>query len=356
MNRNALLDVSRAIAVMFVTTYHIWRDTGHPSYMLGDYFDLFGFMGNGWIGVGIFFVISGYCMGISTARDFHSGVSLKTYLIYIAKRFMRIAPPYYIAIAIWVFIIDNYHIANKGTSFFDIITHVTFSHNFFSETLFSISGVFWTIAVEMQFYILLPFFIVFMNNSTFTLIIFFISLIVSFVGYYSNIDSIYKWSLIIYLPLFLYGYILHSKKIYIAGVINKFKLIYLFFPLFLLLLSYKGAGYDNNVKPYEIITSIVYGLLMLKMISESWRNGFITTLSFIGSASFSIYLYNYIYMSLKPSIGNNPVSSVTMWLSVISVGIVMYFTVEIVSEKLRRVIFKKDQRSRSMLFSAGKSS
>ena len=38
MNRNALLDVSRAIAVMLVLTYHIWRDTGRPSFPIGDGF------------------------------------------------------------------------------------------------------------------------------------------------------------------------------------------------------------------------------------------------------------------------------------------------------------------------------
>lgn len=50
MNRNALLDVSRAIAVMLVLTFHIWRDTGRPAFLLGDKFDLLGFMGNGWVG------------------------------------------------------------------------------------------------------------------------------------------------------------------------------------------------------------------------------------------------------------------------------------------------------------------
>lgn len=63
MNRNALLDVSRAIAVMLVLTFHIWRDTGRPAFLLGDKFDLLGFMGNGWVGVGIFLLFQGIAWG-----------------------------------------------------------------------------------------------------------------------------------------------------------------------------------------------------------------------------------------------------------------------------------------------------
>lgn len=341
MNRNALLDVSRAIAVMLVLTYHIWRDTGRPSFPIGDGFDIYGFMGNGWVGVGIFFVISGYCMGMSTRREFSNGLSARGYLRYIAKRFLRIAPPYYVAVLLWVFIIDKYGIAVKGTSLFDIITHLTFTHNFFPSTLFSISGVFWTIAVEMQFYFLLPILLVLIKRPLHAWVLFLLSLIVSVIVLYSNLSPLYNWSLLVYLPLFLFGYILNKNKEELTNAINTYKLTYILLPLFIILLSYKGNGYDNNIRIYEIMISITFGMLMIKMISMSWSFGLVKVLSFIGSASFSIYLYNYSYMSVIPSTGYNPMSSLMMWLSVVAVGVLMYLLVETQTERVRKIIFAK---------------
>lgn len=77
------------------------------------------------------------------------------------------------------------------------------------------------------------------------------------------------------------------------------------------------------------------------MTSMNWDGGVVRILSFIGSASYSIYLYNYIYMSIKPAVNYNPVSSIVMWLSVIAVGITMYLLVETNTERLRRFIFSK---------------
>lgn len=342
MNRNALLDVSRAIAVMLVATFHIWRDTGRPSYPVGA-FDLLGFMGNGWVGVGVFFVISGYCMGISTARDFSQGISAGSFLRYVAKRFLRIAPPYYVSIFLWVCIIDLYGIAEKGTSLADIVTHLTFTHNFTHTTLFSISGVFWTIAVEMQFYLLLPILLSVMKQPLHAWMLLFLSISLSLFTFYSGLSSLYNWGLPVYLPLFIFGYILNMSQYELLEIINKYKLTYVLLPAFIVLLSYKGIGYDNSIRPYELVVSVTFGLLMLKMISMNWNGSFVSGLSYIGSASFSIYLYNYIYMAVKPSVGYNFISSAIMWLSVFAFGILMYLLVERQSEALRKKIFSKSK-------------
>ncbi|WP_123948755.1 acyltransferase family protein [Cronobacter malonaticus] len=341
MNRNALLDVSRAIAVMLVLTFHIWRDTGRPAFLLGDKFDLLGFMGNGWVGVGIFFVISGYCMGISTQREFAAAINLKGYCRYISKRFLRIAPPYYIAVAVWVYIIDTYGITTKNTTYFDILTHLTFVHNFFGSTLFSISGVFWTIAVEMQFYVLLPFLLYFIRKPFNAWLFFLLTLSLALLIFYFNFNPLYNWGLPLYLPLFIFGYILKINGAPIVNFMDRFKIAPCVTLILLALLLYKGEGYDNNVRPYEIFVSIIFGLIMVKMTSMNWDGAVVRILSFIGSASYSIYLYNYIYMSIKPAVNYNPVSSIVMWLSVIAVGITMYLLVETNTEKLRRFIFSK---------------
>lgn len=341
MNRNASIDISRAIAVMLVTLVHVSRGPSLPTYTIGE-FDLYGFIANGWVGVGIFFIISGYCMGMSTERDFKDGVTFASYIRYSFKRIMRIAPPYYIAIAVWVLIINVYNIAPKSTEFRDILTHITFTHNLFPDTFFGISGVFWSIGVEMQFYMILPFVIALCRGPFSSLFVFLVCLGMSIATYGSDLGLVYKWGLLNYLVLFVYGWGLYRYREILLNIINITKLIYIAFPMFVLLISYKVDG-GNNQKMYEMITAFIYGVIMLKLggvIPEDSRSKFLYVLLIIGQASFSIYLYNYIYNFVMPRT-QSPFAIAFMFTGVIGFGVLMYLLVEVNTEKLRSWLFKK---------------
>ncbi|WP_071789247.1 acyltransferase family protein [Siccibacter turicensis] len=340
MNRNAAIDVSRALAVMLVTLFHVSRGPSLPVYQVGDV-NLFGFMANGWVGVGIFFIISGYCMGMSTERDFSGGMTLSNYARYSFKRMLRIIPPYYISIAIWVLIIDVYHIAPKATAFRDIITHVTFTHNLFQDTFFNISGVFWSIGVEMQFYLLLPFIILLCRGTVSFLMVLLVCLGASIATYYSNLGIVYKWGLLNYLVLFVYGWGIYKYKSSLLYFINKTKAIYIATPAFLLLLSVNVES-GNQQKMYEMGIAIIYGVIMLKLsdvIPEENRSKLLYVLLLIGQASFSIYLYNYIYHFVMPRTPS-PFSIAFMFTGVLGFGVIMYLLVEVNTEKMRAKLFK----------------
>lgn len=325
---------------MLVTLFHVSRGPSLPVYQVGD-FNLFGFMANGWVGVGIFFIISGYCMGMSTERDFSGGMTLSNYTRYSFKRMLRIVPPYYISIAIWVLIIDVYHVAPKATAFRDIITHVTFSHNLFQDTFFSISGVFWSIGVEMQFYLLLPFIILLCRGTISFLMVLLVCLSVSIATYYSNVGIVYKWGLLNYLVLFVYGWGIYKYKSSLLYFINKTKAIYIATPAFLLLLSVNVES-GNQQKMYEMGIAIIYGVIMLKLsdvIPEENRSKLLYVLLLIGQASFSIYLYNYIYHFVMPRTPS-PFSIAFMFTGVLGFGVIMYLLVEVNTEKMRAKLFK----------------
>lgn len=327
--------------MMLVTLFHVSRGPYLPTYPVGD-FDIFGFLANGWVGVGIFFIISGYCMGMSTERDFKGGLSIPSYIKYSLKRLMRIAPPYYISIAVWVLIINVYNIAPKSTEFRDILTHITFTHNLFPDTFFGISGVFWSIGVEMQFYMILPFVIALCRGPFSSLLIFLVCLGMSIATYSSDLGLVYKWGLLNYLVLFVYGWGLYRYREIILNIINLTKLIYIAFPMFVLLISYK-VDVGNHQKMYEMITALIYGIIMLKLgdvIPEDSRSKFLYVLLIIGQASFSIYLYNYIYNFVMPRT-QSPFAIAFMFAGVIGFGVLMYLLVEVNTEKLRSRLFKK---------------
>lgn len=326
---------------MLVTLFHIARGPSLPSYPLGD-FDLYAFLANGWVGVGIFFTISGYCMGMSSARDFENGVNISNYIRYALKRIMRIAPPYYIAIAVWVFIIRVYQVAPKPSDLTNIITHLTFTHNLFPDTFFGISGVFWSIGVEMQFYLVLPFIIALCRGVLSTTLVLIMCLGLSVVTYGSDLSSVYKWGLMNYLVLFIYGWVLYTYNKSLLKFINLTKIIYIAVPAFILLMSYKVDA-ANHQKMYEMSVSFIYGVIMLKLkdaISEDSKSKSLSILLVIGQASFSIYLYNYIYHFVMPRT-SAPFSIVFMFAGVLGFGVIMYLLVEVNTEKLRSWLFKR---------------
>jgi len=280
-------------------------------------------------------------MGMSTERDFKYGVNITSYIRYALKRILRIAPPYYIAVALWVFIIRVYHVAPKPTEFRDIVTHLTFTHNLFPDTFFGISGVFWSIGVEMQFYLVLPFIIALCRGALSTTLILLIFLGLSIVTYGSDLSIVYKWGLMNYLVLFIYGWILYTYKGPLLNFINLTKIIYVAIPAFILLLSYTVEA-GNHQKMYEMSVSFVYGLIMLKLkdaISEDSKSKALSVLLVIGQASFSIYLYNYIYNFVMPRTPA-PFSIVFIFTGVLGFGVIMYLLVEVNTERLRAWLFR----------------
>jgi peptidoglycan/LPS O-acetylase OafA/YrhL len=103
----------------------------------------------GWIGVSIFFVLSGFVNHWSylNARKF----SLKSFFV---RRFWRIYPPYLIALLYFAFIHWGGRISTEGVR--DFIAHIFLVHNFNPDYIFGFNNSFWSIAVEVQFYLLYP--------------------------------------------------------------------------------------------------------------------------------------------------------------------------------------------------------
>lgn len=64
----------------------------------------------------------------------------------------------------------------------------------------------------MQFYLVLPFIISMCRGPLSSLLVFLISLVVSIATYGSDLSVVYKWGLMNYLVLFIYGWALYTYK------------------------------------------------------------------------------------------------------------------------------------------------
>ena len=110
----------------------------------------------GQVGVAVFFVVSGFCIRLPMARalaaDPKARLDVRRYL---ARRARRIVPPYWIAIiiSIAVGLISPIGLLDGGHDPLDVGLHLVGLHTLLPTSINSINGVFWTIGLEIQFYL-----------------------------------------------------------------------------------------------------------------------------------------------------------------------------------------------------------
>lgn len=147
------IDTLRGVAASLVCFYHfVCTTTGYiESESITDFFHL------GYYGVHMFFVISGVVIPLSMIVGRYT---YDSWFRFIKKRFIRIEPPYLasVLIATAYLIIRNYI---PGTANIDLtpdittlLLHVGYMIPFFDDYSW-VNNVYWSLAVEFQYYILL---------------------------------------------------------------------------------------------------------------------------------------------------------------------------------------------------------
>ena len=137
------LDTLRACAILFVLMYHYMVFVSHePS---------FGFLSEiGWVGVDLFFVLSGYLIGnqIFAGIKSESGFSLKTFYI---RRALRTLPNFYVVLAIYFL----FPVEAGGNAVTPLWKFLSFTQNFDLKPGSAFSHA-WSLSIEEQFYVVLP--------------------------------------------------------------------------------------------------------------------------------------------------------------------------------------------------------
>jgi len=155
------IDVLRGVAILSVFLLHWYGaafGTDHLRWngLVRDFasapntaFWCFYPLSYGWMGVSLFFVISGFCIHVSTLQtgNLHAGK-------FLWRRFWRICPPYFAWLAFF-FWRDGLSLAT-GEGRTQLLSHLLLIYNFNSTTIFAISAAFWSLAVEAQLYLLYP--------------------------------------------------------------------------------------------------------------------------------------------------------------------------------------------------------
>lgn len=151
------IDALRGIAALGVVFYHaVEQGKNLPDNLLQYPIRLVQFASSfGYVGVFLFFVISGFCIHLQWARskaarttpDIRFGPFWK-------RRIRRLYPPYIITLLLFL-LLTAVTAGINLTHFFiyDVVMHLLMLHNLDPSTCYTINGVFWTLAVEEQLYL-----------------------------------------------------------------------------------------------------------------------------------------------------------------------------------------------------------
>lgn len=157
-----LLDYTRAVAIISVVAFHCLMNTGGQIYWKTWVRDLNIPFSNwlvlplnlGGLGVAIFFVVSGFCIHLSFQQQG------RKYSDFFIRRFFRIYPAYLAAVLLFVFVFPttalNFSGASSNESWRQLIFHLLLIHNFQAGTYMGINPSFWSLAIEVQLYLLYP--------------------------------------------------------------------------------------------------------------------------------------------------------------------------------------------------------
>lgn len=153
------LDQIRGIAIVAVFLFHcLGVSFGYDQLPWGSWIRDFNVsrsflfllpLSFGWVGVPVFFVVSGFCIHISFSRN-------PNWRDFCIRRFFRIYPPYFFAVLLFSLFFPWSRIQWGSTGLAQLASHLALIHNYDNRFVFGISPAFWSIAVEAQLYLLYP--------------------------------------------------------------------------------------------------------------------------------------------------------------------------------------------------------
>jgi peptidoglycan/LPS O-acetylase OafA/YrhL len=169
----------RGLAALYVVAYHIFLRAwpGYPGASRPPFWMLW--LSFGRAAVAVFIVLSGFSLGLGPAR---SGWRLKSIAVYARRRAWRILPPYWAALG-FSLVMTWYVLAQPGWAVPNGKSVVVYG--LLVQDVFAVGSpnrAFWSIAVEAQLYVLLPFLLVLIRRVSVTAMLGLVAAVVVTIG------------------------------------------------------------------------------------------------------------------------------------------------------------------------------
>ena len=339
MNQNYIkhLDGLRAVAIFGVIIYHA-----------KIYFTSEPFLKGGFLGVDLFFVISGYLMtSIIYEQSKNNNFSFKKFIL---KRIRRIFPAIlFICIVSLPFI--YFHIMPKDLieQIKSILSSIFFFSNFFysyiSQEYAAESSLLkpfihtWSLSVEMQFYVILPLIIILVIKKDLSLFKTFLILIIIFFicSLFSNIyfQDLNFYNSISRLWEFLFGGLVYliQKKNFKINQNNSFINSLIILSFFTIIFYFIIFDTDLFFKTWLLIPFVFCSGILIFFKENNLMNKLfnLNLISYIGKISYSLYLTHFpifAFSRITDFTKGNFEKKIYLGILIILVSIILYKFIE----------------------------
>ena len=143
-NRIYQIDLFRFFAALAVVLFHyLFRGYSADDMSKLNFSEIGGFFKYGYLGVDIFFIISGFVISLS--------IKNRSLISFWVSRISRLYPIYWISVLITFFVILLFGAPRYTAEFKQFILNLSMFQNYIGVK--SIDGVYWTLFIEMKFYV-----------------------------------------------------------------------------------------------------------------------------------------------------------------------------------------------------------
>ena len=293
------IDILKGIAVLGVIAVHSHQSIPNLSLAVKYAFNY------GQLGVQLFFMLSAITLCISSQKR-----NEQLWRHFYLRRFFRIAPLYYFGIALYLLAGSFFIYRSNGVwgvpsqyTPLNVLANMTFLNGFYTPANNNIVPGGWSIATEMNFYLIFPILFFFQKNKSFKSVLIYAILLI--IGCFL-IELALKVRPDV--DVFIYYNIVNQLSVFLIGICT-YRLLLTALPgwralcLALLLIIVSCILFNQVFKPgfhtfiVPILSSIAFSIFILRMSRETNFYGvFWRILEKFGVVSFSMYLLHFLVL------------------------------------------------------------
>lgn len=350
------IDGLRFVAIAAVVAYHIneyiiakspfHRTSASESNLVSS------ILAEGHVGVQLFFVISGFILGLPFAKHHLKAAPPVSYLAYFVRRLVRLEPPYVIALT--VALIGHLVLSKSGFSdvFPQYLASLFYVHYFVYGKGSELIAPAWSLEIEVQFYFLAPLLAsVFMIRSASFRRFVITAAVLICGGLQYGVDyppnsPMHGWTIFSSLHWFFAGFLL--ADLYVDNRLGRSRHPYCWDAIgSIAWVAIWGVVYmrfhPHVLLPFLILlayASAFKGVVLKRTLSMPW-------FYIIGGMCYTIYLYHALIMSFVGRITAKYQLGPTIGIEVVGQGLVISSSILVASTVLF-VLFEKPFMSRSL--------
>jgi len=306
------IDFLRGIAILLVFVYHC-QEVMFPGY-LGSY-NANGIINTsgtksivlnfsptafGWAGVVLFFVISGFLIHLGYLKN-QENFDVR---MFYSKRFWRIFPPYWLSLVFIGFSTGSlwYYLFSKQ-GFTDFFLHLVTLHNFTDRTFFSINKSYWSLAVEVQLYLIYPFLLLMRRKigmrASFAATLILSILLILLGLFFNNFGTVFTYAKSVFELWFIWAAGAYFAELYFNGktILKRGGLPAFLVCVLLLTISKYYIYFDYFEYHIATLAFILFIDWFLQADNVTMNSHFSKSMIAVGLCSYSIYLIHQPYLN-----------------------------------------------------------